>query len=931
MQIEQAFGADGVHFDLQRLDGAAGPLFPLSTETTVDATLMLRTLEALWLEDRLEATEEGYLLPIETFYDLEPVELEALGFAGRPTEVSVRLRSSGIPGRPDFGIRAITSHPEHGLLPEEMRHGPFFMIGDETFYVSEDVAKLYRVLDRGASTDPSGQLVYIGDVKDAADACGAELDRFLEREDIVRPQGIGVEVTVEGDEEVELQPVLEGFDEDDFEAFRGDARTRSFYTQAELDRRTRLVLDRDERAKADAIRERRRITGPDVPRFFDNPEAFLPDGIDLEQFSLRVRGLIPRRYTSQPYVRVVGQGRDWLGISTTIEITDPDAVGPGMEVGPTTTGVGRGTAPDDVVDQRDDLNGAPPSVSPDDYADLCRQVMETGEPWVKHEGSWLEIDPETAKRYLDAWDAIEVDDAGQQRISITHVPLVLDVISNLEALEYDEGAPGTATLPADLPEHAPPEALQAKLMPHQLVGYRWLRYLLEHRMGGLLADDMGLGKTVQVIALMAHLAEHDRLRPALLVLPKVLIQNWHQEIQRFCPVIQRIYHHHGTDRLRNPERIAQAEVVLTTYQTLRRDQLTLGQIDWQLIACDEAQYVKNPTAQATSAVKGMKSELRLALTGTPVENGLSELWCIVDFAQPGKLGSQKEFRDVFERPIRTADETSPRRRELASELQQRLVPNYIRRTKEDVLEDLPSRLPDRYARVPFGERQARLYASIIQQLQADKMIPIQALQHLIAIASHPELFEPSGSPIDALIAECPKLAATVEIIDEIVAQGEKVVIFTRYRRMQQILQDMVRERFGVHAAIINGEVGSDRRLGLVDRLNDAPGFHALILSPDAAGVGLNVTGANHVIHYTRLWNPAKENQATDRVHRIGQRRPVQVYYPIVEGDGFHTVEERLDELLAEKQALARDVVWPRESLSAEREMLDFLTEPAVAQ
>jgi SNF2 family DNA or RNA helicase len=346
-----------------------------------------------------------------------------------------------------------------------------------------------------------------------------------------------------------------------------------------------------------------------------------------------------------------------------------------------------------------------------------------------------------------------------------------------------------------------------------------------------------------------------------------------------------------------------------------------------VIACDEAQKVKNPTAQITSAVKGMKAQLRLAMTGTPVENGLSELWCIVDWAQPGRLGGQKEFRDRFERPMREADDTD--RIEIARQLQHELTPHYIRRVKEDVLDGLPPKMDLRHL-VELGPRQIRLYAEIVRRVQSRDMVPIEGLQHLIAVASHAELFEESGRSIQELIEECPKLEATLEILDGVQAHGEKAILFTRYRGMQRILQSAIAARFGIHAAILNGEVAAGRRLGLVDNFNRASGFCALILSPEAAGVGLNIVGANHVVHYTRLWNPAKENQATDRAHRIGQTRPVTVHYPIIGGGEVATVEERLDALLEEKQALARDVVRPRESLSVERELLDIFQAPVAA-
>jgi SNF2 family DNA or RNA helicase len=217
------------------------------------------------------------------------------------------------------------------------------------------------------------------------------------------------------------------------------------------------------------------------------------------------------------------------------------------------------------------------------------------------------------------------------------------VISNVHELEYDEEWDPAEAFPENLEAFAVPEILDATLPAHQVTGYRWLRFLCHEGLGALLADDMGLGKTVQAISLFAHLKETKGIRPSLVVAPKSLLDHWEEEIRRFCPGIQRIHQHGGPGRTKDAGFLSQQDVVLTTYETLRRDQLDLGQVEWKVLVCDEVQKVKNPTAQVTASVKGLKAAHRVALSGTPVENGLSELWCIVDFVQPGRLGSQREF------------------------------------------------------------------------------------------------------------------------------------------------------------------------------------------------------------------------------------------------------------------------------------------------
>jgi hypothetical protein len=932
MNLQREFHREGITFQVISAAGEpVGEPFPL---TWPEAEAGVRLLEALWSEERLSPAGDGtWLLLLSDVYALDAAEAAALGIPAA-TPVEVQLRTRMYAGAADFRILPITSTPQDGILAADTRTGPWFQLPGRTLLVPPAVAELYELLDTGSAATVDEALVHIGAVKQAAARCGATLDSYLESQEIFTPVAIEVGVEAEGPELLHVTPQLQGLPLGDFRRLaRGEIPAVD--TEIQGRRRRRVVVPRAQREAAEAIRKVGDLKGTDVPRFLSNPEAFLPDEIELSRYSLRVRGIIPRKYNSQPYVRLQpAEKRGWFELDVRVDLAQ-DVFGAGAGMAPqdddqeSTAGNGRaGTAPGGIGN-----GGAvaaaepPPHVSPEQYAELCRRVVETGEPFQRLDGDWMEIDPEAAKRYLRAWDEAEVVE-GTRVITRERARYILDVISNLDELEFGEEELPVPTIPS-LPDYPLPTSLKAELRPHQRTGYRWMRFLHEQQFGGLLADDMGLGKTVQVIGLLAHLADHDQLRPALIVLPLTLIENWQRELARFCPRIRRVYVHQGPERLRSAEALAAWEVVLTTYETLRRDQLLLGQVDWSVIACDEAQKVKNPTAQATSAVKGMKAKHRLAVTGTPVENGLSELWCIVDWAQPGKLGSQREFRQHYERPMQSAE--TAEREQLAWRLQQQLTPHYLRRTKAEIASELPPRLDDVVRSVPLGERQEQYYAEVLARVRSGDMIPLEALNHLIALTSHADLYRSSGSGIHELIEECPKLQVTLELLAETRQREEKAVVFTRFRGMQQILQEAIGTAFQVHAAILNGEVAGGRRQELVDRFNRSEGFGVLILSPEAAGVGLNIVGANHVIHYSRLWNPAKENQATDRVHRMGQTRPVTVYYPIVAGRaGGRSVEEHLHQLLEEKRALARDVVRPRESLSVEKELLRIFEQPEAA-
>ena len=721
---------------------------------------------------------------------------------------------------------------------------------------------------------------------------------------------MGVEVAASSPDEIHLRATAEGIDEAEFPGFAaGSART--VYTQfLKGGRRRRLVLTTGQR---DALRHLQRngtLSGTDVPRFFANPEAFLPEEIEVDpsEFSARVRGLVPVVYRSQPYVAVSpGERRGWFDAVAGVGVSR-------MEGGPAEGG-GTGSGPQGREDEPE------ADIALDDFRNLAGAAERSGARYARFRDGWLEVDPDHARRFLDFLDKHPaLDDEGRRVLDADGRQLVLDVFPNTEAVEYAEGDGRSVSRPR-IPVYEKPRSLLAKLYPHQKLGYNWMRHLHDSGWGGLLADDMGLGKSVQIIAFMSHLHDLGQLRPALIVAPVAVIANWQRELQRFAPAIPLAHEHRGSLRERHdPLNLARHDVVITSYSTLRRDQLLLGRVDWSVVACDEAQYVKNPTAGVTSAVKGLKTRFRLACTGTPVENGLSELWCIVDFVQPGRLGSRNEFRREFEQPLVGATEGDADARELVGRLRSRLNPHYIRRTKEEVL-DLPPKTEQSYE-VAMSLRQAALYEEVLAGVMDKSVHPLAGLQRLITICSHPLAIDcgGSGESPGRLLEDAPKLEQTVRILESVRKQGEKVVIYTRLRSMQRILQVVLRYRFGFEPRVLNGLVPGHNRHRIIDAFNDRPGFDVMVLSPEAAGVGLNITGATHVIHYTRLWNPAKENQATDRVHRIGQKLPVSVYYPVVAGNGFKSVEQHLHDLLMEKLELARNVLAPRKGLDVTAEL-----------
>ncbi len=866
---------------------------------------VIRLLEELWGCNLVKQAASTVVLPWPYVYELDKEDRDLLGIPQPDDRFFGKLQTYLWPTKRDFRLWVelhVSDATGYHLLPADQRTGLLFETPQGPALPPRPIGELVLLLDEQLPKAVSDRTLRIAEAKRLArQSKRVALDDFLKREEHIVPDGISVGVEVTSPEEIKLSPTARGVDESDFPSF-SDGPAKSVYTQfLAAGGRRRLVLRQDQREAVRHLQGNAILSGPDVPRFFDNPEAFLPDAVDVElaHFSDRVRGLIPVRYRSQPYISVTrAKRRGWFDASPSVEITEQA----GEEE--------LGTSDEQLAEE----------MSPEEFRELAEQSIASGERYVRYRNGWMEVDPERAKRFLEFCDDHpDTDGDGKRRIEEREVQLVLDVISNTEVLEYDESDDESTPLPK-LPSYDAPQALRATLYPHQEVGYRWMRYLHENGWGGLLADDMGLGKTVQLIAFMSHLHDCGRLKPALLVVPLSVIVNWKKELKRFAPGIEPAYEHRGPLRERDPVRLAQHELVITTYATLRRDQLMLGKVDWMFVACDEAQNVKNPTANVTSAIKGMKASFRIACTGTPVENGLSELWCIMDFAQPGRLGSGAEFRDEFERPLVDALDQDGDESGHVARLRARLNPHYVRRTKEAVLA-LPPKNARTY-RVPMSERQAALYSQIQGGVKDGTIMALAGLQRLIAVCSHPAIVDqgPDLPDVDRLLRDAPKLRRTMDILDEVRTLGEKAVVYTRFKIMQRIIQAVVTSRFGFHPSVLNGEVAGLNRHEIVEAFNRGSRFDLLILSPEAAGVGLNITGATHVIHYTRLWNPAKENQATDRVHRIGQDRPVTVHYPVVEGRGSKSVEEHLHDLLEEKLRLARNVLIPRKSLDFVNEL-----------
>lgn len=520
---------------------------------------------------------------------------------------------------------------------------------------------------------------------------------------------------------------------------------------------------------------------------------------------------------------------------------------------------------------------------------------------------------------------------------------------NLEEIDYTEARADALQMPPDrapkLPKTLRPEI---NLKPHQHVGVAWLQHLWEASpdscRGTVLADDMGLGKTLQLLTFITSCFEDKpSLPPALVVAPVALLENWRSELERFfepgaLPLLMlygdklktlRVGKHEldadlkaqGVTRLLKKGWVGDARLVLTTYETMRDLEFSLASQPWSVMVCDEAQKIKTPAALVTRSAKKQKVRFRIACTGTPVENTLADLWCLFDFVQPGMLGALNHFSRTYRQPIEAKTEEQKARVE---ELRAVIQPQILHRKKTEVAKDLPTPVEDAVCkRLPMSPYQQGLYEGALNTLREQRdtnpSAQLQALLAIRKICSDPHGFAESNShelPIERLVNESPKLGWLVGRLKELAADeagGHKVIVFCEFRDLQIMLQRVIAAFFGIAASIVNGDTTADPRASenrqqLIDAFQGKPGFNAIILSPLAVGFGVNIQAANHVIHFTRTWNPAKEDQATARAYRIGQTRTVTVYYPGVVSDKFPSFDVRLDALLGKKRNLASDML-----------------------
>lgn len=545
----------------------------------------------------------------------------------------------------------------------------------------------------------------------------------------------------------------------------------------------------------------------------------------------------------------------------------------------------------------------------------AQRLLEEAEGLMMIKNKWVEVDKEKLEKTLDAYakasellaDGISFRDAMRMILNPNAALEDVDVDGGVNFGDWLQDVTRKLADPKLVRNVTPAAEFKADLRPYQKLGLNWLAFLDSLGFGPCLADDMGLGKTIQVLAFLSVLARKKN-GPSLLVVPASLMTNWRNEIDRFLPTLKVVTIHGSAIGAKAREGLSEKELskhdlAITTYGMAHRNEW-LGERGWDYVILDEAQAIKNPGTRQTRAVKQLKCRNRMVLTGTPVENRLGDLWSIFDFLNPGLLGSSKEFKALAGELAKSEDGYARLRRVVS--------PYILRRLKTDktVISDLPDKV-EMKAYAELSRKQAVIYEGLVADLKGAldetegmrrRGLILAYLMKFKQLCNHPDHYT-GGGPFKA--ADSGKFSRLKEICETILAKRERLLVFTQFREMTAPLDRFLADVFGRQGLVFHGGVSVKKRQTLVERFQNAREYVPyMVLSLKAAGVGLNLTRANHVVHFDRWWNPAVENQATDRVFRIGQTRNVTVHKFITQG----TVEEKIDEMIGDKTALADEIV-----------------------
>lgn len=860
-----------------------------------------------------EITEQGCLVPYENIYLLDDEDKTILGVP-KAYDKALRLRGDGMLNTPDFKYKLefLTHVPDGDLLNCKI-DGNVISCGDNKYLLTEAQYELLRrVLDFNEQGEAVKTVDYnlraFADIKELAIEAECNLDSYLDNENVFAPNKIKIEVG-QDEEGFTVQPSLDIEENEKFQNYfeRGRKVQGQYPLQRENGERVRVVLDPVQKESLEHLKKTggKHKTREQIRELTEHPtEYFDPDIFDLsELYSDRVIEI--GIYKPKFYPFISPYKSCWIAGAT---VETPE----------------NGTTKITISNEKE-LEALKHSIK--ESEENKKQLVDFCDTQIDIDDARFLAD--TAERQLKSpKKPVSTEGSGRKVLIIEENAEEVGFSVQDRIIERGENY----TLFKD-----PFLKTDFSLKGHQEEGVAWLQHLYSNKASGcLMADDMGLGKTLQILYFIDwHSRKYPNHKPYLIVAPVSLLENWENEYKRFFNQPQLCI-----DRLtsKNVPRqfnrkivddMQKKDIILTNYESLRLAQLNFCAVEFDIVALDEAQKIKTPGTLVTNAAKALKSNFKIAMTGTPVENSLLDLWCIMDYCVPGLLGNAKSFASKYQNPQKREDTDIA---SLGNEIHEKLGAFFIRRLKQDVAKDLPEKY-ELKKQIEMPSIQVDTYRNVINNyvsgIQPNMLLTIMDIRE---ISEHPYLYDSSLAEHepDELVDSSARLQATIPFLDRIKERGEKVIIFAERRETQKMLQRICHDRYGIIAKIINGDTpsivtrqfsGKQSRQASIDEFQAVSGFNVIIMSPIAAGMGLNVTAANHVIHYSRHWNPAKENQATDRAYRIGQDKDVYVYYPMAVCKEFKTFDETLDELLSRKSSLASSTIFPTERVEVKQDEL----------
>lgn len=844
-------------------------------------------------------------LPYENIYMLDEDEQKILGIPAA-YNYTLRLRSDGMLNRSDFKYKLeYLSHAGDGKLLCCEVNKNIVIIDGTKYLLNEKQFALVTLVDDFNSLDesektPEFNLRRFAKIKQAAMDAGCELDSYLENENVYAPEKIKIDIN-RYEDGFDIEPALDIPESNKFaNIYDKMRRIQGVYpVQRENGERVRVVLSPEQKDNLGQLKKtgNKHKTREEIKQFIDQPtEYFDPDAFDLsELYSDRVIEI--GVYKPKFYPFICTYKSCWVA-GATVETLE------------------NGTCKIVVEDEKS--------------LEELKRAIKDAEKHKKESVSYKDAQ-------ISLRDAKFLAKTAEKQLRIPKTPIDVTDENGKKVLIIEENAEELGFVTKDkLIEHDGRYTLFSNpylqpdfsLKVYQEEGVAWLQHLYRSKASGcLMADDMGLGKTLQLLYFIDwHSRTYSNHKPYLIVAPVSLLENWENEYARFfmeprlkvCKLSS-----HNVPRKIDTEiikRMQNMDVILTNYESLRISQLNFCAVEFDIVVLDEAQKIKSPGTMVTNAAKALKANFKVAMTGTPIENSLLDLWCIMDFCVPGLLDNAKAFAAKYQLPLKKEDTDLVA---LGNEIHKKLGIYFIRRLKADVANYFPNKI-ERKEQVVMPPVQEATYRNILHDytssIQPNMLVTIMNIRK---VSEHPFLYDETLQTHNAkkLIETSARLVATERFLDEIKNKDEKVIVFAERKEVQKMLQRVCMEKYRIVPKIINGDTPTSvsRARGLkqsrqaaIDDFQATDGFNIIIMSPIAAGMGLNITAANNVIHYSRHWNPAKENQATDRAYRIGQTKDVYVYYPMAVMKEIQSFDIILDELLCRKTSLAASTIFPTE-------------------